>query len=214
MEETIRAPSTKDNILEAFYTLMNYDPSGSRAEKVASVSNALLPMGKMKGMESLFAIMLGSRGWNTVGPTLFRKIISKNKSPTVHVYKKSEYNDIKKQGGQLVLNKDRSAGVAIKRDGEIVSVFSNKPGKGLGQRAVKEAVDRGGHKLDAFDSLENFYKKSGFKTTGKDKWNPMFKPDRWDQHIQRVGGNPTPDIVYMAREPITQVGKLFRGTKR
>ena len=118
---------------------------------------------------------------------------------SVHVYTPEEYAEMR-----TFLTDDGKAGVAIKPDGDIVSVF-NTPGsgiKGLTVSALDLAVQHGGTKLDAFDTvLPHLYAKSGFKAVARMHWNDEYSPEGWDkgQFEQHNGGEP--DVVFMAHDP-------------
>lgn len=102
----------------------------------------------------------------------------------------TDYTDAERSEMTLLLNADKTAGAAIKPDGDIVNVF-RLPGapKGAGAAMVREALKRGGYKLDATGSgLRKFYEGLGFKTYRTEKWDPAY------------GEPPTPgdsDISYM-----------------
>jgi hypothetical protein len=112
---------------------------------------------------------------------------------TVYQYPTDEYRAMR-----TFLNKDRSAGYAIKDDGDSVSAFSTKGG--WGKAIMRSILQRGGTKLDAFDehepgriNLPSFYSRFGFRETGRDPWNDDYAPEGWK------GGKP--DVVYMQRTP-------------
>ena len=63
---------------------------------------------------------------------------------------------------------------------------------------MQAAIDQGGRKLDAFDTvLPELYSKHGFKTIARDKWNEDYKPDGWDKDLFAEFNSGEPDIVYM-----------------
>lgn len=87
------------------------------------------------------------------------------------------------------------AGFAIKPDGDIVSVFSTRPG--AGSQMMNLAVQQGGRKLDAFDTyLPPFYSKAGFRAVARVRFNDEFAPPGWD--VKKMG---RPDIVFMVWDP-------------
>lgn len=91
-------------------------------------------------------------------------------------YKPEEIKDFQKY-----ISPDERSGFMIKPDGEITALFSAN--KGRGDALVKEAIAKGGTKLDAFEGyLPKLYEKHGFKEYKREpNWNK--------------GG---PDVVYMA----------------
>lgn len=133
----------------------------------------------------------------------FREAITASKQnnkfgDSVYVYDEDEYKDMK-----LFATEDGSVGFAVKPDGDIVSVFNNKDIKDHGGSVVPSllatAVEQGGTKLDAFDTvLPKLYAKEGFKPVGRDKWDDQYAPENWNsegQYDKYNGGKP--DVVYM-----------------
>lgn len=121
---------------------------------------------------------------------------------SVHTYTPEEYSQMK-----MFLSEDGLSGVAVKPDGDIVSVFVNPNAKaanyigkggGRGHALVELAKQNGGTKLDAFDTyLPDFYKKHGFEETGRDVWNEQYKPEGWNKDFYKQYNNGEPDVVYM-----------------
>jgi hypothetical protein len=128
---------------------------------------------------------------------LFAKKISEakakigDKASSVYVYPAEEYKDMK-----MFLSKDGTAGFAVKKDGDIVSVFSTE--KGLSTYMLQMAIANGGEKLDCFDTyLTKIYKENGFVEYDRDKWNEQYKPDGWNKDYYKQYNNGEPDVVYM-----------------
>jgi hypothetical protein len=93
----------------------------------------------------------------------------------------------------LFLSADKTAGYALKDNGELVNVFNNGP-RGRGAAAVVDAVANGAGTLDCLgDGLAGFYAGLGFIETGRDAWNDEYAPDGWD-YLK----DGRPDVVYMA----------------
>lgn len=91
--------------------------------------------------------------------------------------------EFKKAKIKTFLNKDKTAGYALKPDGELVNVFSIKKGNGAG--VVVDAIKRGAKKLDCFDgALPKYYKRFGFKEIQREP--------NWTKG--------QPDIIYMRRK--------------
>lgn len=111
----------------------------------------------------------------------------------VAVYTPKEY-----RGMRLFLSADGKSGVAVKPDGDIVSVFAaNNSGRAL----IELAVSAGGTKLDAFDTvLAHFYAPHGFVVASRMAWNEEFKPEGWDKQTFSAFNNGEPDVVFMARD--------------
>lgn len=131
---------------------------------------------------------------------MFENLIQQSKDQSdygaaVYVYPAEEYQQMR-----LFLTDDKQSGFAIKSDGDIVSVFSNGGGKVHSMLAL--AVEQGGTKLDAFDTvLPDIYSINGFKEVGRDSWNEDYKPDDWNKQTFGLYNNGEPDIVYMEYDP-------------
>lgn len=109
----------------------------------------------------------------------------------VYVYPEVEYQDMR-----LFLSEDGKSGMAIKPDGDIVSVFSDGGGKAHSMLTL--AVEEGGNKLDAFDTaLPDIYAVNGFKETGRAQWDEEQKPEGWDKEAFSPFNGGEPDVVFM-----------------
>lgn len=116
----------------------------------------------------------GAKFLNTIKEA---EVINPKIKDMVHKYTPEEYNDMK-----LFSDDKEPFGYAIKPDGDLVSVFSGKSGKG--NEIMKSAIEEGASKLDHFkdpqlDHLYSKYKFEPYKT--EPNWTP--------------GG---PDVVYRA----------------
>jgi hypothetical protein len=133
------------------------------------------------------------------GNALFHKAITefKNSNPdaaSVYVYPESDYSDMR-----LFLSESGKTGVAIKPDGDIVSVFSNER---AGRSAMEIAIQMGGRKLDAFDTvLPNFYKAHGFSEVARLNWDDSQAPADWNKKKFSDFNNGEPDVVFMVYDP-------------
>ena len=127
----------------------------------------------------------------------------------VYVYSAEEY-----AGMRLFTTEDGSAGFAIKPDGDIVSVFSNGQTPNLSYSMLHLAVEQGGTKLDAFDTvLPKIYAAAGFEETGRDLWNEQYKPEGWDYETFKAFNDGRPDVVYMEYRGATADQKLEQDAK-
>lgn len=109
----------------------------------------------------------------------------------VYVYPESEYANMR-----LFLSPNQRYGFAIKQDGDIVSVFSDGGRKAYPMLAL--AVEQGGTKLDAFDTvLPYLYAEAGFREVGRDRWNDEYAPEGWSKEQFKPFNNGEPDVVYM-----------------
>lgn len=100
----------------------------------------------------------------------------------------SEYEEM-----QLFITLDGKAGIAITKDGNIVSVFNGGEKRGVLKTLLPVAISQGGRKLDNYNSpkLSALYEMYGFNPTSKVRFNSKFAPDDWN--YERDG---TPDIVF------------------
>jgi GNAT superfamily N-acetyltransferase len=86
-------------------------------------------------------------------------------------------------------------GVAIAKDGDIISVFKNPifQQKGVADVLIEFAKQKGGKKLDCFDGfLTKLYSKFGFKEKTRMTWDDQYAPNNWN--YERDG---RPDVVMM-----------------
>lgn len=91
------------------------------------------------------------------------------------------------------LTRDRTAGVAIEKDGNIVSVFNFGEKKYLSRTLIPFAIHKGGKKLDNYNSnkLSAMYAMYGFIPISKTKFKAEFAPPSWN-----FSEHKTPDIVF------------------
>lgn len=109
----------------------------------------------------------------------------------IHPYSLDEYKDMK-----TYMTPDSKSGYAIKPNGELVNVHSTV--KGRGDSLVKDAVERGATKLDAFDikgKLPTLYGRHGFRETGRFDFDPQYAEDL------ELLKQEKPDFVTMERKP-------------
>lgn len=133
---------------------------------------------------------------NPGNAAVFTASINDSKNSTefgaaVYVYDANDY-----QGMRLFMTEDKTSGLAIKSDGDIVSVFSN--GGGKVHSMLELAVDQGGNKLDAFDTvLPGIYAMNGFAEVSRDTWDDQYQPEGWDKETFSDFNNGEPAVVYM-----------------
>jgi hypothetical protein len=114
----------------------------------------------------------------------------------VYVYPVEDYAKMR-----LFLTQDGKSGIALKKD-DIVSVFSGKPHRGSANSSLQLAIQEGGRRLDAFDTvLPTLYHANGFKPVGRMTWNEDYKPDNWDKKTFEEFNGGEPDVVYMSYDP-------------
>ena len=161
----------------------------------AKFKNALAAIDKPA--PALYELVQGEAAFN--GAARFRKAISDAKSSSKHgaavyVYDEADYAKMR-----LFLTEDGKSGFALKGD-DIVSVFSGQ--KGSANAMLQLAVDEGGRRLDAFDTiLPEIYADNGFKTVARVAWNEDYKPDNWDKQLFKDFNNGEPDVVFMVYDP-------------
>lgn len=112
----------------------------------------------------------------------------------VYVYPPEEYKNMR-----LLLTEDGKAGVAVKPDGDIVSVFRSPDAKHkrIAHYLLLMALAHGGKKLDAFNTfLPKIYAEAGFRPVAKQRWLDEYAPNNWSK--ERLG---TPDVVYETYDP-------------
>ena len=87
--------------------------------------------------------------------------------------------DYIKYGCKMYITKNGSI-VAIKPDGDIISVCANANGKKDSTRALLEfATKNGGTKLDSYDGNYGFYRRCGFKPVSYCLGEEDYYPDAW-----------------------------------
>lgn len=135
------------------------------------------------------------------GAAIFRDAIGASKKDNkfgaaVYVYPKEEYRNMR-----LFLAKDGRAGFALKGD-DIVSVFALEPHKGAAAGIIELAIQEGGRRLDAFDTvLPDLYAGNSFKIVARIPWNEEYKPDDWNKSAFSKYHNGEPDVVFMVHDP-------------
>jgi ribosomal protein S18 acetylase RimI-like enzyme len=115
----------------------------------------------------------------------------------VNVYSPEEY-----AGMRLFVAADGKSGFALKGD-DIVSVWSDPKGpSGRTDALLPLAVQMGGRRLDAFDTvLPDIYAKHGFRIESRLGWNDEFAPTGWDKGTYARFNNGEPDVVFMVWDP-------------
>lgn len=148
------------------------------------------------------------------GTKEFLESINKAKSEnkygaSVYVYPEEDY-----KGMRLFLTDDGTAGYAIKPDGDIVSAFSTGKNPGVAPHLLLNAIEQGGNKLDAFDTvLPDLYSRMGFRETGRETWNEDFAPEDWDKEVFSKFKGGEPDISYMeySSDPSKPIPRTAQG---
>ena len=132
-------------------------------------------------------------------PEAFQQAIRASKEASkfgaaVYVYDVADYANMR-----LFISEDGKSGFALKGN-DIVSVFSGL--KGAANSMLQLAVDEGGRKLDAFDTvLPEIYADNGFKVVARVNWNDEYSPEGWDKAAFSNFNNGEPDVVFMVYDP-------------
>lgn len=94
---------------------------------------------------------------------------------------------------RLFVTLDGTAGIAITKDNNIVSIFNGGENRGVLKTLLPVAIQNGGIKLDNYNSpkLSAMYELYGFNPVSKTKFNSKFAPDDWN--YERDG---EPDVVF------------------
>ncbi|MBS4163646.1 Uncharacterized protein PRO82_000949 [Candidatus Protochlamydia amoebophila] len=131
-------------------------------------------------------------------PAVFHDAITKaNAGPTVYIYSIEEYAEM-----TMFLSTDKSFGVAVKLNGDIVSVFKDakKAPRGVVDILIPKALENEGTHLDCFNMpslpLPLMYAKHGLVPVAKVAFDPKEKPEGWD--VDKYG---KPDVIFMAYNP-------------
>lgn len=138
---------------------------------------------------------------NKTNAEFFRQRIAASKATnqygaSVYVYSAQEYAEMR-----LFISSDNKAGFAIKKNGDIVSVFSEGKSKN-GDAMMHVATQAGGRKLDCFRTvLPDFYGRHGFRVVSSIKWNDAVAPEGWDKNVFKKFNNGEPDVVFMVYDP-------------
>ncbi len=126
----------------------------------------------------------------------------------VYVYSEDEYRKMK-----LFITEDGTAGIAVKSDGDIVSVFNfmNGPHNLVARHLLLMAMEAGGKKMDNFDTvLTPLYESMGFEVVRRDPWNEDYKPEGWDKATFAKWNNGEPDVVYMEYAENQKLTRLYQ----
>lgn len=95
---------------------------------------------------------------------------------------------------KCILSENKDSGIAIKEDGDIISLFSS--GGGNATNLLLYAISLGGNKLDCYDfpnkSLVDLYNKFGFIPFKKLKFNELYASEDWLRN-----NYPKADVVAM-----------------
>lgn len=115
----------------------------------------------------------------------------------VYVYPVEEYQNMR-----LFLVENGRAGIAVKENGDIVSVFNNKAGNAVVHSLLNVAIRNGGNHLDCFDTvLPKLYAPHGIRAISRQHWNDEYAPEKWDKTLFAKYNKGEPDVTYMVYDP-------------
>ena len=104
---------------------------------------------------------------------------------------------------RLFLSQDGKTGFALK-GADIVSAFKHvdSEAKLAANGMLALAVQQGGRKLDAFDTvLPTIYARNGFVAASRLDWNDEHKPEAWQYETYKEFNDGRPDVVFMVYDP-------------
>ena len=139
---------------------------------------------------------------DSAGTKLFADSMQRSKEgnkygASVYVYPQDEYKNMR-----LFMTEDGTAGYALKPDGDVVSAFSYGPHKGVAQNILLHAIEQGGTKLDAFDTvLPDLYSTMGFREGGRLRWDDSQAPEDWSKETFGAFNRGEPDVSFMGYDP-------------
>lgn len=111
-------------------------------------------------------------------PISFKKAIAREKAMNKNGWMVDVHDDYR--GIKCFLTEDGKAGVAVTKDGDIVSLFSSVKGDHRSEKLIMMAIENGGCKCDCYGGgLENIYARFGAKAVGKVKFNEEYAPTDW-----------------------------------
>jgi len=120
---------------------------------------------------------------------------------SVYVYEPDEY-----KGMRMFLTEDGTAGFALKPDGDVVSAFSDGTNPGVAPHLLLAAIEEGGTKLDAFDTvLPEIYSGMGFRETSRLPWDDSEAPPDWLKSTFSAFNGGEPDVSFMVQSPAPSV---------
>ncbi len=126
-------------------------------------------------------------------PEEFYEAIGKAKATHPYGAFVSKYHIEEYKNMKLFITSDKTAGIAITPDNDIVSIFNGGEKNGVLKTLLPLAIEQGGRKSDNFNSpkLSATYELYGFNPVSKVKFNSKFAPDDWN--YERDG---EPDIIF------------------
>lgn len=124
-----------------------------------------------------FVLKVSSNQWESDPKKFYDSFMKSDKIGVLTPYSIKDLEDF-----SLFKAKDYNIGFAIKKDGDIILVHNNEPKiKNIGNFLLKQAIKKGGNKLDHFDGyLTGFYKSNGFIFNSNDEFMDEYVPEAWE----------------------------------
>nr|DAY10090.1 MAG TPA: minor capsid protein [Caudoviricetes sp.] len=109
----------------------------------------------------------------------FKAVISTEKIRNKRGWMVDVHDDY--SGMKCFLTSDGKSGIAVTKDGDIISVFSSVSGDKRLEKLIPIAIENGGIKCDCYGGgLQDIYARYGAKATGKIPFNKEYAPSDWD----------------------------------
>lgn len=111
-------------------------------------------------------------------PKRFRRAIAKEKIRNKNGWMVDVHADYSEE--KCFLTKDGKAGVAVTKDGDIVSLFSSVSRDHRSEKLIMMAIENGGCKCDCYGGgLQNIYRRFGAEAVGRTPFNREYAPPAW-----------------------------------
>lgn len=102
------------------------------------------------------------------------------------------------------LTSDGKAGIAVTKDGDIISVFSSVSGDSRLEKLIPMAIGNGGVKCDCYGGgLQNIYARFGGEAVGKTPFNKEYAPEGWD------GVSELPVVAMIFPKSVREVANIY-----
>ena len=181
-----------DELIEAVKTDARVRPRSkngivwiTRLGKKIPIKNGKTPDGRtyIPQVGSVIRVQ-GDKGvinYTVVGGNTFRRTLIKAKQ-SISADKRWRVDDTyspEDYKGVKTYTTNGGSTIAVKKNGDIVSVCKHNSDTATGSDLLKFAVANGGKKLDSFDGNYKFYCKNGFEPVSWTKFNPEYAPHDW-----------------------------------
>lgn len=147
----------------------------------------------------------------SVSSRIFQKAIRVGKQKNKHGWMVDKHTRKEYRSMRCYLSTDRSMGIAITRDGDVVSAFSTGKNPKAINKLLPFAVAAGGRKLDCYGGgLQDMYAKFGAKAHGQVPWDDEYAPSGW------VNGkhNRHPVVAMSLPRTLSGVVRAYKNPKK